>query len=187
MTTTLTVVPPATANLPAPEEFARGVLALPPLTSAAAADAAATLLTMAVELRDMVRAHYDPVVEAANATHKAACAARTTHLEAVEMAEKHLRKLLTTYASAKIPGQRAPAGVQVVKGKAKLRILDASAIPREFLAPDEDKILAMLKAGGHVPGCEMFQDSTVRTTKAKAGPSAPGVVLYDANAPTVAP
>jgi hypothetical protein len=39
--------------------------------------------------------------------------------------------------------------------KQTLKIVDSTIIPREYLVPDEDKILDVLKAGQSVAGCEI--------------------------------
>lgn len=44
----------------------------------------------------------------------------------------------------------------------KIRIVDVSLIPREYLVPDEDKIFdAVIKGGVDIPGVEKYQETVV--------------------------
>lgn len=58
------------------------------------------------------------------------------------------------------PVVQAAEACKLVKTRAyhSLRIVDDSQIPREFLKPDEAKILEVLKAGVAVPGCELVTE-----------------------------
>lgn len=58
------------------------------------------------------------------------------------------------------PVVQAVEACKLVKTRAyhTLRIVDDSQIPREFLKPDESRILEVLKAGVAVPGCELVTE-----------------------------
>lgn len=74
-------------------------------------------------------------------------------------------------AVAKMEGiQDAPTSVQGKSGAMsfrtvkKYRVVDASALPREFLTPDMGKITEALKAGRSVPGAEMYEEKVVASS-----------------------
>jgi hypothetical protein len=178
------------------------------------------LLGVVSDLRAKVEAHYGPVVDAAHKAHKAACAARKEHLDPLDEAEAHLRKVLARYldgqakalataraaeeaaqsaaAVAATPEAQAtaiaqlgaaaaavvaredalPSGLSLRKVK-KLVILDAAAIPREWLVPDEKRILAALKAGLPVPGCELREEPTVAKARGGGKTTGMGAVIYE--------
>lgn len=50
---------------------------------------------------------------------------------------------------------RTAAGAVSFREDKKLKIVDVKKIPREYLVPDERFILAALKAGKVIPGCEL--------------------------------
>lgn len=197
--TTTTVVslpsPPSApvAGLPAPAEFSAAVVRLPPITSDAGAEGAAALLTMAADLSAAIHAHYDPVVQRAHEAHRAALDARAQFLTPVAVAEKHLRTLLSQWAARRLPppapGVAAPTvlpeGLTAVKGKGLVIYDNVMAIPREFLVPDEKKILAALKAGLVVPGCHMEQGTAVKRSRRAPAPPAPPAIggLHAPSAP----
>lgn len=43
----------------------------------------------------------------------------------------------------------------------KVRIINESIIPREYLVPDMVRINQMVKAGANIPGCELYEENTL--------------------------
>ena len=68
-----------------------------------------------------------------------------------------------TIAQASIKAERAVGKVEAVPVReiTKLRIVDASKLPREYLIPDEGKIFAALKGGQLVVGAELYKEKIV--------------------------
>ena len=161
---------PAPAVQIAPADLAEKVRALPPIVSAQQEVAFANLLKFTVDLRGTIEAHYAPLIEAAHAAHKLALAARNSHTDSLDDAERRLRKALadwldTPAAQAAHAADGGETGVKLRRG-VELVIDDVNAIPREFLVPDEKKILKVLRAGVAVPGCRAVDKKTVAVSKA---------------------
>jgi hypothetical protein len=68
-----------------------------------------------------------------------------------------------TFAKASVAVEKATAKVEAVPVReiTKLRIVDASKLPREYLIPDEGKIFAALKGGQLVVGAELYKEKIV--------------------------
>lgn len=54
----------------------------------------------------------------------------------------------------------AQSGMLKFRTVQRLSIVDAAAIPREYLVPDEKAILAALKEGKEVKGCEIIEEQS---------------------------
>jgi len=82
--------------------------------------------------------------------------------KAVEV-EKKVAEGGMTFAKASVAVEKATAKVEAVPVRelTKLRIVDASKLPREYLIPDEGKIFAALKGGAKVEGAELYKEKIV--------------------------
>lgn len=160
---TLAPIPTPVVQI-APADLAAKVRALPPIVSAQQEVAFANLLKFTLDLRGTIEAHYAPLIEAAHAAHKLALEARNSHTDALDDAERRLRKALAEWLDT--PAAQAGAqdgggsGVKLRRG-VELVIDDVGIIPREFLVPDEKKILKVLRAGVAIPGCRAVDKKTV--------------------------
>lgn len=149
------------------------VRALPPITTVDQEKAFAGLLAFAVKMQQEVHAHYDPVVEATHAAHKAAIALRAEYTDCLDDVERRLRKALAEWLDTPA-AQEAHADESAAGGAVKLRrnvdviIEDVNAIPREYLLPDTKKIAKVLKAGVAIPGCRLEKRATVALKKGGA-------------------
>lgn len=77
--------------------------------------------------------------------------------------EKKVAEGGMTFAKASVAVEKATAKVEAVPVRelTKLRIVDASKLPREYLIPDEGKIFAALKGGQVVAGAELYKEKIV--------------------------
>ena len=82
--------------------------------------------------------------------------------KAVEV-EKKVAEGQITFAKASAAVEKATAKVEAipVRELTRLRIVDASKLPREYLVPDEGKIFAALKGGQKVEGAELYKEKIV--------------------------
>lgn len=172
--TTMTVPAGTPGNLPAPQvqiapaDLVAKVASLPPITTAQQEAAFVHLLRFTSDLRTTIEAHYAPMIDLAHSAHKAALAARNQHTDALDDAERRLRRALAewldTPAAEVTQGTPRDSGVKL-RRNVDLVIDDIHAIPREFLIPDEKKILKVLRAEVAVPGCRLETRTTVAVSK----------------------
>jgi CHAT domain-containing protein len=84
--------------------------------------------------------------------------------EARRIQEEAQAKEVTNLAEAVAVDMEAQVAIQKIapsKGVRKVKVLnivDPDKIPRVFMIPNEDLIMATLKAGHEVPGCELVEE-----------------------------
>lgn len=73
--------------------------------------------------------------------------------------EKGTMKAETAAGKLEAVGEAPKTGVRTLK---KVRIVDETAIPREFMLPNMALITeALLKKGESIPGCELYEEKTI--------------------------
>lgn len=155
-------------NAPSPTDLLTFARSLPPIVNTEGASAVVEFISGATELRDAITSHYEPVIKNAHAAHKAAVLALKQQLGDVETAILIARNLLADFGQEH--KEAMPPRVQM-RSAWTFRVVDASALPREFLCPDEDKLKAHVKAHGDgvpVPGVVFERKHTAAVKKAGA-------------------